>query len=211
MRQPVNSFGLGLVAMLLLAGCTTVPLSAPDGVVYKHDKDLQNVWLADGFDFNGYDTLLIAPTQVQLSRPLEDTNAVAQLEWAKGYLPEQFAAAIEKKSLFKSVVTNEADIKPGARVLKLDDTIIEFARGNGAARFWAGEFGAGQPVVRVLGKMTDAGRQVFVFESYRSGDSAAARLDPGWTEERKLQTTDILDLAIDLSDFMDQTSKHQPR
>jgi hypothetical protein len=96
-------------------------------------------------------------------------------------------------------------------VLKLDNTIIEYAKGSGAARFWAGEFGAGQPVIRVRGAMSKDGKVLFRFESYRSGDSAAARLDPGWTKEQKLQSKDILDLARDMADFIRQTSSHQVR
>ncbi|MEI9961308.1 MAG: hypothetical protein WDM76_09360 [Limisphaerales bacterium] len=48
--------------MLFFIGCAaTVPTSSPpNGASYHRDKDIQNVWLADQFDFNGYDALYVA-------------------------------------------------------------------------------------------------------------------------------------------------------
>ena len=206
-----------LAGVLLLCGCASTPstpppsaLAGPDGITYSKDKHLQKVWLADGFDFQGYDSLYIAETQVAVPPPKKPQEA-EMLEWARGYLREQLAKSIQAKAVFATVHTNESEVKPEAKVLKLENTIIKFAKGSGGARFWAGEFGAGQPVLCVQGKMTAGDKPLFRFESFRSGDSAAARMDPGWTAEQKLQTRDINDLAIDMADFIAQTAKHQPR
>ena len=42
---------------------------------------------------------------------------------------------------------NTADIKPGAKVLRLDNTITEFTKGGGAARYFVGLYGGGQPKI----------------------------------------------------------------
>ncbi|MEI6569634.1 MAG: hypothetical protein WCR20_23355, partial [Verrucomicrobiota bacterium] len=53
---------------LLITGCATTPgkgnagannAAPPAGIVLHRDKDIEGVWLAPGFNFNGYDTLLI--------------------------------------------------------------------------------------------------------------------------------------------------------
>lgn len=202
----------GTVAICFLVGCaSTAPRSSPPaGASYHQDKDLQNVWLGNHFDFTGYDTLYIAETRAELAKT-NDLEEAEMLAWAKDDLRSEFAQMIGRKQVFKLVTTDKSKILPDQKSLALENTIIEYAKGSGAARFWAGEFGAGQPVIRVRGEMTDGTNIVFMFESYRSGDSAAARLDPGWTAEKSLQTTDIHDLGVDLADFIDQTAKHQSR
>jgi hypothetical protein len=201
-----------LAGVLLSCGCASTPstLTGPGGITYRKDPHLQKIWLAEGFDFQGYDSLYIAETQVAVPSPKKSQEA-EMLEWARGYLREQLAKAIQAKAVFASVLTRESDVKPEAKILRLENTIIKFAKGSGSARFWAGEFGAGQPVLCVQGKMTAGDKPLFQFESFRSGDSAAARLDPGWTPEQKLQTRDINDLALDMGNFIEQTAKHQPR
>ena len=205
----IVALGLALVA----ASCTTTrppAADAPAGMIYHEDSHLQNVWLVEGFDFNGYHSLYIGPTDAQIPN-LSKADEVKMLEWSKGVVRDEFTRAIRTNGVFALVTTNESEIRPDTRTLKLESCIVEFAKGSGAARFWAGEFGAGQPVLRVRGKLRDGDRVMFQFESYRSGDSAAARLDPGWTPEERLQSRDILDLAKDLAEFVVQTSKHQPR
>lgn len=202
----------GAFTILLLTGCaSTAPLTSPPaGASYHYDKDLQNVWTADDFDFNGYDALYIAKTKTDLTQTNSPEEA-EMLSWAQDELRSQFAAMIGLKKVFPLVTMDKSAIGPDEKFLTLSNTIIEYAKGSGAARFWAGEFGAGQPVIRVCGRMTGGTNTVFMFESYRSGDSAAARLDPGWTPERSLQARDIHDLAVDLADFIEQTAKHQRR
>src|SRR5262249_55380927 len=103
---------------------------------------------------------------------------------------------------FPAVITSESQIKSGAKVLKLENTITEFSKGGGAARYWAGLYGAGQPVLRVVGKMTDNGKPVFTFEARRSGASAAGRLGGGYMRDEDVQIEDIRSMALDLSDFI---------
>ena len=197
---------------MILTGCaSTAPTSKlPGNASYHRDKDLQNVWLADQFDFNGYDALYVAEVADQLSRT-NNAEEAELMQWAKGDIRNEFVDRIGSKHVFRLVTQNKADTGPAQKTLILESTIVEYAKGNGAARFWAGEFGAGQPVLRLRGKITDGTNDLFYFESFRSGDSAAARLDPGWTPEKSLQSTDIHDLAVDMADYIEQISKHQSR
>ena len=54
-------------------------LPLPAGVTLHPDRDIQGVWLAEGFDFRGYDTLYIAPPVfAAIERPNEvDMRAMA--------------------------------------------------------------------------------------------------------------------------------------
>lgn len=168
------------------------------GLSFK-DPHMEKCWLADGFNFTGYDALYIAPT-LSTAKYHDDEGMVHDI--AKKTLPAEFAAYIGRKGIFPKVITSEADIQPGSKVLKLENTITEFSKGGGAARYFAGIYGAGQPVLRVVGNMTDNGKPVFTFEARRSGASAAGRLSGGFMRDEDVQIEDIRSMALDLSDFM---------
>ena len=91
--------------------------------------------------------------------------------------------------------------------MKLANTIIEYEKGGGGARYFAGLYGAGQPVVKVRGQMFDGDTLVFVYEVKRSGDSGSARVFGGFRSDLGIQAEDIQDLAIDLADFIKRTAK----
>ena len=92
----------------------------------------------------------------------------------------------------------------------MENTIIEYEKGGGGARWWAGEFGAGQPVIRVRGQFLDADKPLCKYEARRSGESVGARLIGGHMTDRDIQQTDINDLAFDMSDFILRTRNHLP-
>jgi hypothetical protein len=176
-----------------------------NGLTFK-DPHMDKCWIADGFDFEDYDTLVVLPT---LSAVTVETNSMENFALARENvvreMTQQFAAA----RLFPNIVTAQSDVKSGARVLVMENTITEFKRGGGAARFWAGEFGAGQPVTRIATKITDGNRVVFACEARRSGVSAEARvLLPHSTT---IQLQDIHSLVLDLTDFIAvMEGKYQP-
>ena len=97
-----------------------------------------------------------------------------------------------------NVVTSETDLKPGAKVLKLQNTIIEYAKGGGAARYFAGLYGAGQPVLRVQGKLAEGDKQLFSYEARRSGVSAGARMTGAFMTDVDIQQQDIQSMVLDL-------------
>jgi len=163
------------------------------------DPHLEKCWIADGFDFKGYDTLYLPPTlSTAKHQPDEEMPHQAAMEG----LPAEIAVMLLPKKLFANIVTNAADIKPGAKSLKLVDTITEYSKGGGAARYFVGLYGGGQPVLRVQGVMTDGDKTVFTFQARRSGVSAGARMVGVAMKDVDIQKEDIHSLVLDLTDFM---------
>lgn len=116
------------------------------------------------------------------------------------------------RGIFANVVTQESDIKPGTKTLKMENTITEFSKGGGAGRYFGGLYGAGQPVLRVQGKLTDSDKAVFTYEMRRSGTSAGARLNGVFMKDEDIQSEDVRSLVLDLTDFMAAVArKYQPK
>jgi hypothetical protein len=175
------------------------PPTAASSVALREEKDLGKIWLAPGFDFKGFDTLLITETRADV--PRLNPDGAANLEWARGVVQAELAAAFQDRKLF-TVVTSPADVTPGSRVLRLDNTIVEYEKGGGGARVFAGIYGAGQPVIRVRGQATAADRPLFVYDARRSSESGWSRVFGGYRDDKAIQQEDIKDLAQDLADFV---------
>ena len=123
-------------------------------------------WLADRFDFNGYDTLYIAPTLSTAKYPDKPEDRMVH-DLAKERLVSELVLKLSERKIFPKVVTRESDLNADAKTLKLESTITEFTKGGGAARYFAGLYGGGQPVLHVQGRMTDGDKPVFTFEARR--------------------------------------------
>ena len=202
-----------LSGLALLTGCaSTAPNQTasakvpplPPGVTLHQDQDIQGVWLAGGFDFKGYDTLCIAePVFAAIERPNE-----AQIRaMAMRLLVEQLTEHLRDAKLFATLTTRGDEVKPGSKSLKMENTITEYERGGGAARYFAGMFGGGQPVIKVQGRLLDGDKLVCVYELKRSGESAGSRMAGVWMSDEEIQRNDIRDLAHDLTDFFLRTAK----
>lgn len=203
MKNPL----LALVCVALLSACASTSdtksgKSSADAGYVKH-KHIQKIWLAPEFNFSGYDTLLILPTKYTA---VERTNEVDIRKWAMTYVQTALAESLRTNGVFARVVTHESDIKPDSKTLRLENTIVEYEKGGGGARYWAGMFGAGQPVLKVRGEFSDGEKALCKFEAARSGESAGARLVGVWMSDRDIQTQDINDLALDMSNFVLQTA-----
>jgi hypothetical protein len=107
-----------------------------------------------------------------------------------------------RRGIFQNVVTAESDIKPGAKVLRMENTIVEYDKGGGAGRYFGGIWGAGQPRLGVRGQITDGDKKVFSYEIRRSGASAAGRIVGGFMKDEDVQIDDIHSITTDLTDFM---------
>ncbi len=195
---------------LIFVGCTSndAPTPAPQGGKNYKNPHMEKVWLADNFNFTGYDTVYVAETQ---STAKFQPDEAMPHGVAKRALQQKLADALTDKNLFAKVVTREADIPAGAKVLKLENTIIEYSKGGGAARYWVGLYGGGQPVLKVSGKMSEAGKPVFSYEARRSGVSAGARMIGAFKTDVDIQGEDIDSMVLDLTDFIEQTAKGLPR
>ncbi len=179
-----------------------------DGIAFK-EPHMDKCWIVNGFKFTGYDVLYIAPT-ISTLKVHDDEQMPFGL--AKSKLPQEIARFVQMTGVFPAVVLNESEIKPGAKALKLENTIIEYSKGGGGARYFAGIYGAGQPTLKVQGNMTDGGKPVFTFEARRSGVSAGARMTGAFMKDEDIQVEDIRSMALDLSDFVAAIAgKYQPR
>lgn len=167
-----------------------------DGWTFR-EPHMDKCWIATDFNFTGYDTLYIAPTLSTAA--VQDDEDRRMIELAKDAVVVEYKRLFQLRGMFKNVVTKESDIPSGTRVLKLEQTIIDFRKGSGGARFWAGEFGAGQPVLSVSGKMTDGDKSVFAYEARRSGVSAGAHL--AIMRSDAIQIEDVRSMALDVTDF----------
>lgn len=224
----VRALGSILLPLALVAGCAsspgpdvsrapapppaTAPPTAPaaataappaaSGIVLREEKDFGQVWLAPGFDFKGYEALLVTEPRAEV--PKLNPDGIANLEWARGLLRTELITALRERKLF-TVVQSPTDVNPSVRLLHLDSTIIEYEKGGGGARFFAGVYGAGQPVIRVRGQLTAEGRPLFVYEARRSGTSGTARWFGGYRSDKDIQEEDIKHLARSLGDFIVKT------
>ena len=171
-----------------------VTISLP-GVVLHKDKDIQGIWIAPGFNFKGYDALYVSETVFKgVVRENEELLRNAAITNVQDLFVHQFAT----NGLFPSVLRGAPGDAPGKN-LRLVNTIIEYEKGGGGARFWLGEYGVGQPKIKVHGEMYDGEKLVFVFEVKRSGEGADAHLNGGFKSDIGIQTHDIWDMARDLS------------
>jgi len=120
-------------------------------------------------------------------------------------LREEEARAARETGLFSAVRADEnaSPAPTNAPALRLVNTIVQYEKGGGGARYFAGLYGAGQPVLKVRGEMFDSSNDlVFVYEAKRSGEKAASRLVGAFRSDEEIQREDIHYLAIDLGDFM---------
>lgn len=198
-----------MLLVIAMTGCasttTAPPTAAPtsadrDTVPYRADAHLQKVWLAEGFSVQRHQSLLVLEPRTDVAKLNPD--GVENLRWARGLLRDEVVKALRTKRVFPAVALTPAEVVAGTRPLRLETTIIEYEKGGGGARFFAGAYGAGQPVIRVRGRVIDGDRPVFAFDARRSGDSGLSRAFGGYRGDRAIQEEDIRDLASDLADFL---------
>ncbi len=170
----------------------------PAGVKLHKDQKIDGVWLADGFNFKGYQTLYLTPIVFDAIERDDEVDARAA---AMQELPRNLLDDFRDTGLFATVTTNSADVKPGARTLRLDNLVIEYAKGGAAARHFAGHFGGGQPVLKVRGLIYDGDKLVCVYEIKRSGVLHAAGAVGATMSDERLQLADIHALCRGLANF----------
>ena len=176
----------------------------PEGVKLHKDRNIQGVWLADGFDFKGYKTLYLTPI---VFAGVERDNEVDIRATAMQELPDELVTSFRDTKLFVTVTTKSEDVKSKAKTLKLDNTIIEFSKGSGVGRHFGGPFGAGgQPVIKVRGQIYDGDKLVCVYEIKRSGESFESRAYGEAISSEDIQHNDIRVLARDLAYFFQRTA-----
>jgi len=198
-------------APLFFVGCASddvVSTPAAQGGTNIKNPHMEKVWLADNFNFTGYDTIYVADTQSTAKfQPDEEMPH----DKAKRGLQQQLVDSFKGRKLFANVVTKESDIPAGAKALKLENTIIEYSKGGGAARYFVGLYGGGQPILKVSGKLSDGAKPVFSYEARRSGVSAGARMIGAFKTDVDIQAEDIASMVLDLTNFIEDTAKGQAK
>ena len=174
------------------------------------DDDLQKVWVAPGFNFTGYDVVVVPETQADAQSRSEEEKTV--LVAAKRAVQNEFVSRLQDSGVFKSVVREESQIPTGSKALVLNSNIYSHETGGGGARFFAGLYGAGQPDLKIRGafKDKDSGEEKFKFDSERHGDSAGARMGGVFRSDESIQTEDIQDLAKDLATYVGRAAGKLP-
>src|SRR5262245_12997143 len=81
------------------------PSTSGAGTTYKNSH-LEKCWVAEGFDFKGYDTLYIAPTRSTAKFPEKPEDTMVH-DRAKESLVAELARLLQAKGLFHQVVTRE--------------------------------------------------------------------------------------------------------
>lgn len=207
-RKPCTRPWPAVLLMIAATGCASAtPAPTPtataterDGVAYRPHEHLQRVWVADGFSVQRYQTLLVLEPRTEVAKLHPD--GVESLQWARGMLRDEVVKALRDKRVVSAVALSPGEVRPGTRALRMETTITEYEKGGGGARFFAGAYGAGQPVIRVRGRVSDGDRPVFAFDARRSGDSGLSRMFGGYRSDRAIQEEDIRDLAADLAEFL---------
>lgn len=195
-----------LTAVIILPGCASAPKEkSADGITFRRTDKFEKVWIADGFDFSGYNAILMQPVATTVT-PKDDKER-ERLEMVRHTLTRDFASTIEFKQIVPTFVGKEADLKPDSRALRLENTVTEFSAGSMAARVMVG-MGAGTPRLRVRGQLVDkeSSKPVLIYEL----DETAPILGANWQSSRTLQSTAATELAEDVADFFWQVSKKQP-
>lgn len=196
---------LVLIAVTIVAGCASAPKeNSSGGMTYRRTDKLEKVWIADGFDFSGYDAILLRPVHTTIT-PKDDRER-ERLEMVRHTLTKDFANTIEFKQIVPTFITKEADLKTNSHALKLENEITEFSAGSMAARVMVG-MGAGTPRLRVRGQLADlaTGQPLIIYEL----DETAPIFGAQWASSRTLQTTAATELAEDVADFLWQVAKRQ--
>lgn len=204
MRLTTYLFSL---AAVILAGCASSPkeTKATDGIAYKRTDRFDKIWIADGFNFSGYDSLFVTPIKADVE-PKDDKGRY-RLETAQNLLHKDLAHSLEFKHVVPAVVMRETDLQTNSKALKLENSITEFAAGSVAARVMVG-FGAGTPHLRLRGQISDmaSGKPLLIYDI----DETAPILFGHYQSTGSLQTSAALDLVEDISEFLSQVAKNQP-
>jgi hypothetical protein len=199
-----------LAAVIILPGCGSAPKEKPSqsasagGITYKRTDSIDKVWIAEGFDFGGYDTLVVEPVAAGAVKPKDDKEK-ERLEMARQSLQRDLKGGIE----FAAIVPKVADAASGGvtnKVLRLESEILEFSRGSTAVRIGIG-FGAGAPYLKLRGTVKDgaSGNSLVIYELDETGDWF-----DGISSSQTLQRSAGTEMVDDIMKLLTQVARRQP-
>jgi hypothetical protein len=204
-----------LVGTLISMGCSSTPTDngkaeasvGPGGEKkFKRTDRLDRVWLADGFDFTGYDAILVEEVKVDPSVKPKDEKEADRLSLMQGTLGRALVESIDSRRIFKTVTRKDSELAAATKGLKLQSTVTKFSRGSTATRIGVG-FGAGLPYVRVVIVAVETGTNKELFECEL--DETADWFGAGYSGSETLQRGAGMELADDVANYMARVSKHE--
>ena len=198
-----------LAAVIILPGCASAPKEKPSktgGITYKRTETIDKVWIAEGFDFHGYDTIVVEPVVAASAVTPKDDKEKERLEMARQGLQRDLKGAIE----FAAIVPNVAVAAQGGatnKALRLENEILEFSRGSSALRFGVG-FGAGSPYLKLRGTIKDgaSGNSLLIYELDETGDWFAG----GFSSSSTLQRNAGTEMVDDIMNLLTKVARRQP-
>jgi len=164
----MKNIGLGLV-LLLFVGCgahRTCPMVhvSHEGFEMAKDKDAGMVYLSPGFDFLGYDTLVVSgqPVSTKIEKGDIDPDEM------NIYLVKQLTKHINNTGLFAKVTDDNDALsdhdKGTGKTLILEPILSELEPGNRALRYFVG-FGAGAAKAQVEIDVRDLKTKKILYKS----------------------------------------------
>jgi hypothetical protein len=171
---------------------------------YRRTDKLDKVWLAEGFDFKGYDAILVEEAKVDSSVKPKDEKETERLRLAQGTLARNLALSIEGQQVVKLVTTRDTEVASEQKVLRMEPTVIKFSRGSSAARYGVG-FGAGMPYIQVRLLVREVGSEKPLFECEL--DEKADWFASGYSSSRSLQSGAAIELAEDVAEYIGRVAR----
>lgn len=198
----LKPIAVGITPLVLcLIGCESTPETypGPEGVLYRETEEIERVWVAEGFDFSGYDVIWVTECQAEVAAG--DAEDAEKLNAALRRVQTDLAHAIQMKQIVATVITNQADLKPESKCLKLQTSMIDFDAGSAGLRIFYGIYGAGNADVQVRGRMSDlpTDKPLLLIEDESSSDRWGA-LSAGDA---------VLKMVQEWVDFMSKVRNHE--
>lgn len=158
---------LTMIAVLIAtSACGSLRVSpvtsaTPPPVTMAEDGDLGLVYLAPGFAFPKYDTLVVREPALGSALPIKDIEPEQMTVYLKMALIKQLLAT----GLFARVTDDRAVLEErSGKVLVLESTFAELDPGSRALRYFVG-MGAGRTKVQVESEIKDVATRDLVFKA----------------------------------------------
>lgn len=177
-----------------------------NGLPMEGNDAFERLWLSDGFDFTGFDALLILPTVCSKDIAIKDEKETTRLDLALRTLPRNLADSIMFENIFPVVTVSDTGLSPDAKVLVLTTTVVQFSRGSSAARLGLG-YGAGLPYIKVEGAALHGDGIKFRFLIDRKGKWFGT----GFLSSESIQAETIRSLSKELAQFMGRTARREQK
>lgn len=173
-----------------------------EGVTYRETEKIDRVWTADGFDFSGYDSIIVMEVKSEYKAEDEDEDEedAEKLQATLKAIQRELAQFIELRKIVPKVLTDQAQLHTSNTTLKLETILLDFEKGSTASRIM---WGGGRAHIKVRGRLSDveANKPLIIIEDESSSQKMGS-LEAGPTDA-------ALQMAEDWTKFMSQVKNHE--